>query len=163
MNREFWEAQRDLVTDTSELFGEKTESINNDFSFKSIAEFKKYIKNSNKVELLGNRNEIEYTAEFRYNLIFVGGIIIYVKQQIKPTYSIIDVSSSEWGVTISFSWEQTNYDKSTNGNYTTITVSGKLNYNLFIDGIGTIYSDICKFQVVVDNRTDHSISMKKLN
>ena len=70
------------------------------------------------------------------------------------------VTSSDWGVTFSFSWEQSSYDSNTKDELTTINIYGKLKYNIFIEGIETVYTELKHFQVVVNNKTGKEVSGK---
>lgn len=73
---------------------------------------------------------------------------------------MLAVTSSDWGVTFSFSWEQSSYDSNTKDELTTINIYGKLKYNIFIEGIETVYTELKHFQVVVNNKTGKEVSGK---
>jgi len=50
-----------------------------------------------------------------------------------------DYKSEMVGFTVGTSWRQTNYDYYTAGNYLCFSVYGIQSYNIFIEGIGTVY------------------------
>ena len=135
-------------------------SKNQNLEFDSINDFKNYINGSREILFGGTKAGKEYTAWFKFNLAFVGGVIFYVKQKITPEYEVLEVTSSDWGVTFSFSWEQSSYDSNTKDELTTINIYGKLKYNIFIEGIETVYTELKHFQVVVNNKTGKEVSGK---
>lgn len=131
-------------------------------SFKNAREFQAFLSNKSRADGMSTTSEGALkTAVFKFNLIFVGGIIIYVKQQITP-YEILDVASSEWGVTTGFSWNQTTSDYNIVGNMAIVNIYGFLCYNIFIEGIGTVYKAAKQFQVTLNKTNGEAVSMKEI-
>jgi len=142
-------------------FNENNENkLNNNLEFNSIDDFKKHLSGSRGTSFKGTNSDGGYLAIFSFNLAYVAGVDIFVKQKLTPVYEVSGVTSSAWGVTLSFSWEQDNYLDKTNGDNTIIDIYGKVNYNLFLKEIGTVYTEQYHFQVVVNNKTGKEVSMK---
>ncbi|MFT5890623.1 MAG: hypothetical protein ACI9Y7_000716 [Dokdonia sp.] len=74
-------------------------------------------------------------------------------------YEFIEVTSELSGITIGSSWEQTAVEHVIVGNEAIITVFGSLNFNLFIESIGTIYTDVKIFELHIDINTGEPISI----
>ena len=160
-----WAAENSIwYNEERDKFNENNgiQSQNNHLEFNSINEFKNYISRSREISFGGTKSDTEYTAWFKFNLVFIAGIIFYVKQKITPVYEVLEVTSSDWGLTVMFSWEQTSYNRNTSGDFTTINIYGKMKYNVFIDGIGTVYTELKQFQVVVNNKTGKEVSGKMI-
>ena len=92
---------------------------------------------------------------------FFGGVKANVKQNMTPSYSINEVNSNAFGLTAGFSWNQSSFDVSIVGNVVTVNIYGVINYNLFIDGIGTIFSSNIHLQIKINKTTGNIISAVK--
>jgi hypothetical protein len=102
-------------------------------------------------------------AKVSFNLLPWGaGVQILIDQNKGTQFTIQNVTSNPFGLTLGFSWSQSTFNQSTNGNITTINIYGTLTYNLFAQGIGDIYSSPVTFQVYINNTNGHIISGKRL-
>lgn len=140
-------------------------------AFNSVYEFQVYKNN------IGNLNNTTYNLSIpptiinqqekikkaRFNLNLIGGIDIDLKMEKVDNYwKIKEVDSDTWGLTPATTWKQGVYNQTLNGNEITVEVSGKLSYNIIIQGIGTIYKQILKFRIKVNNITGELISISRI-
>lgn len=83
-------------------------------------------------------------------------------QQNTNPWNLLNVSSSISGNTFGLSYNQLTPSNGaqviSNGNVRTITFSGDLNLNLFIEGLGTIYTSHLTFIILIDSSTGNVIS-----
>jgi hypothetical protein len=99
----------------------------------------------------------------KFNLTFVGGIDISCKvEKVNNLWNLLEVTSTEYGVTLGWSWEQTGYSQSTSGNEITVIVEGYAKYNVIIESFGTVYKQKYKFQIKIDKTTGKITSLSKL-
>ncbi|WP_299674947.1 hypothetical protein [uncultured Dokdonia sp.] len=78
---------------------------------------------------------------------------------INQEYELIEVSSEVTGITLGFTWDQTAIEYIIEGNEAIITVFGNLKYNLFLESVGTIYTDVKIFELHIDINTGQPISI----
>ncbi len=91
-----------------------------------------------------------------------GGVQVNIVQNRTP-YSISDVNSNAFGFTAGFNWHQTSFDTTIAGNIVTINIFGIINYNLFVDGVGTVYSAPTHLQIKINKTNGRIISAVKVN
>jgi hypothetical protein len=82
-------------------------------------------------------------------------------------YSVKEITSSEYGITFVWSFSLTTYSSiilkpTTNPNDITVDVYGTENYNIFIDGIGTVYKDPVHYQMIINALTGEMTSLKQI-
>ncbi len=86
-------------------------------------------------------------------------------QNANNTFDFSNVSSSEYGLTIGWSWSQTTNSTTPNLTNTAteyiITVSGTQNYNVFLEGLGTIYKAERKYVIKVSRITGKITSISQ--
>ncbi|KRT17753.1 hypothetical protein ASU31_00195 [Pedobacter ginsenosidimutans] len=78
-------------------------------------------------------------------------------------YSVSEVTTDEWGITAFFSYNKSNYtvDGTASSTELTIRVYGKLNYNVFIEGHGTVYKQKLNFIMKVNKYTGTMTSLEQ--
>ncbi|MBM6498793.1 hypothetical protein [Flavobacterium macrobrachii] len=142
---------------------------NNSLNFDNLIEFQNFINDipteGFDFEVENDQQNNQKTAKVKLALTGIfGGINFKIKQNMSPPYSIANVTSSAYGFTLAFGWEQKDYDVNINttANTATITISGDIHYNVFIDGVGTIWSSEIEIRVVLNTTTGTIISAVKL-
>ena len=129
----------------------------NSISFNNVAAYQTYLNNFNDSSALNiatddNGNNTK-TSRFKFDLGVFAYLNVSVKQKLKATgqsYSIESVSSSISGATLAMEWHQNNDDDlQVSSNIATITFTGTLSLNCFVEGIGVFFSDnvtiVCNF------------------
>ncbi|MGS2727470.1 hypothetical protein ACU8DI_12740 [Psychroserpens sp. BH13MA-6] len=145
----------------------------NAFSFDSLEDFVNYTEdvdfelNTGNSILSGGR----YSTKFKVNI--EGGISymnISVNQKLRDdttgqAYEIIEVVSSHSGFTFGLTWEQTSTsnDYVVVGNTAIINLEGLMHYNLFFNGIGTVYSEFIHYELIINIETGEAISITKID
>lgn len=138
---------------------DNTITAENGLVFNNTNELQDYINNFNNsvatnIETEDNGNNIK-TSRFKFDLGMFAYLNVSVKQKLQATgqaYSIENVSSSISGLTLAMEWEQNDDDDvNISGNIATVTFTGTLSLNCFVEGIGVFFSDnvtiICTFNI----------------
>lgn len=138
-----------------------TSSVNstNSIKFNSWKDFKNAldIKNSNLIfensVISDNGSEKILSAKIKRTGIWNSGVEILVKlKKVNNIWVFDSVTSSEYGITLgAWSFTQLSYSQNTNLDKLIIEVIGYENYNIFSEGIGTIYKDKVKYTVTINN------------
>lgn len=148
---------------------------NNALTFNSVAEFKTFL-NSNVTNTsfdlttpsIVSPSGDEKTENAKVVLITFpakGGVDIDVKLEKDATsnkWTVSNVTSSDYGYTFAWSWEHKDYTKSTSGNEITVIVKGYVKYNVFLEGIGTLYKSERKYQIKIDATTGKITSISQI-
>lgn len=139
-------------------------------TFSTVAEFQNYLL-ANAANQQGDITEpptlIDSTQRIEYgkfNLTFIGGVKVLVTLQNSGSgyWYIVGQSSSEYGVTLGWSWEQTATSQSTTNDVITLIVKGDAKYNLIIESIGTVYRQAYTFELKFNRHTGKIFSIAKL-
>lgn len=141
----------------------------NTLSFISVADFQNWLATNaanQQADLSAPETIIDPNNKIvhgKFNLTFVGGVDISCKvEKVNNLWNLSDVTSTEYGVTLGWSWEQTGYSQSTSGNEITVIVEGYVKYNIIIESFGTVYKQYYKFQIKIDKTTGKITSLAKL-
>jgi hypothetical protein len=100
-----------------------------------------------------------------YRSIF-GGYDFFVKTEknAQNKYELIDVTSSEFGLTLGWSWTQTSYATTLlnpkKPNEITVDIWGTENYNIIVENFGTVWKSVQHYQITFDNTTGKIIASK---
>lgn len=89
---------------------------------------------------------------------------ININQKLKSTnqiYQINYLNSTLSGLTLGLAWSQNTYDYAIYNDLVYIDLRGSLNFDLFVDGVGTVYTSNKHYQMVVDTRTGEAIQIAK--
>lgn len=137
----------------------------NSLNFSNIDEFQNFINNFSNVvtnEMSTVSQQDRKVAKITQRVNGITDFNVEVNQTMLP-YKINSVSSSMSGYTICFGFNQTTpadaADISTNGNVVTVTFSANLDFNLFLEGIGTLHTFHLTFVVKIDKNTGSPISI----
>ncbi len=142
---------------------------NQSFSFNTAGEFQIFLNTNNTSQTFDittpstTINQIEKIEHAKINLIGIGGIDISCKlYKSGNLWQVTNVSSTEYGLTISWSWEQLpNYTTSILGNEIVLNVEGYIKYNVFLEGLGTVYKQKQKYIIKIDTQTGLITSLAK--
>lgn len=159
-SKQFANEMINLNTANNSIFTiDNTITAENGLVFNDINELQDYINNINNsvasiVETEDNGNNTK-TSRFKFDLGMFAYLNVSVKQKLQATgqtYSIENVSSSISGLTLALEWEQNDDDDvNISGNIATVTFTGTLSLNCFVEGIGVFFSDnvtiICTFNI----------------
>lgn len=112
--------------------------------------------------VIGNGDTI--LPKLRVNKIFVGGYDFYVKLKKDSTnvFTFDSVASTEWGLTFSWSWTTVTTSNSVSGDIITVDIIGTENYNVFLEGIGTVYKSAQHYRITINKNTGKVLSFQKI-
>jgi hypothetical protein len=114
-----------------------------------------------KPPIILSQDEKTETATINNGLI--NGIDIDVKlTRSSGIWSVSDITSHECGITFPWTWDQSSYNKSLIGNEITVDVIGYIHYNIFVNGIGTVYKSKRHYQLKINNITGKITSVQKI-
>lgn len=154
-----WEQFKKLFIDsnsTSNLLFSNSSNISNSIVFNNLNEFKTALETKNNITteqsvLQENGSEKIVSARVRRAGVFGSGEEVRVKlKKINNVWAFDSVTSSELGVTLGvWSFTQIDYTQNTNANVLTVEVTGYENYNVFLEGLGTVYKDKVMIRVKI--------------
>ncbi|TGD56762.1 hypothetical protein [Flavobacterium humi] len=105
------------------------------------------------------QNQSQKTAKVKLAMVGpLGGINFNIIQNISPSYSVENVTSTCYGFTLAFSWAQTGFDKAIVNNNAIINVYGDINYNVFMEGLGTVWTQPKQIRVKTNTTNGQIIS-----
>ncbi len=113
-----------------------------------------------------NNQKIEKQRVYRG---LFGGYDFFVKTEknSQNKYELKDVTSSEFGNTLGWSWTQTTYSTSVlnprKPNEITIDIYGTENRHIVIESFGTVYKSPRHYQITFDNNTGSIIAAQKIS
>lgn len=123
-------AQNSVSFGNLEQLDERVQNFNNALASNSI------------IEDNGNNSK---TTRFTFDLDMFAYLNVSIKQNLKTStqpYSVSSVTSSISGATLAMEWVQnTDDDLNVTNNIATVTFTGTMNLNCFIQGVGIFYSD----------------------
>lgn len=138
----------------------------NSLNFDSLNQFQEFLDQIDE-DYLGVTKEFDddgdtKVAKFKFTVNFFTDFNVEVQQKINP-FSVENVSSSISGNTFSISYEQSTPSNgaeitSVSENLTKIKFSGNLNFNVFIQGLGTIHTCHLTFIVYVNPITGEPVT-----
>lgn len=138
-------------------------------NFSSVLEFQNYLSTNASGQqadltspslIIDQNSKIEHA---KFNLTFIGGVDVSAKlEKLSQLWTLVDVTSSEYGVTFAWSWNQSNFSQTYNNNEIIFFIEGYVNYNVIIENLGTVYKQFYKFQVKIDRTTGKITSLVKL-
>ena len=140
----------------------------NSLVFNTVNDFENYLE-TNLATLeetdfeIDDQNQRIATAKLSYGTF---GITIRVKQNMSPTYEVVNVSSIKTGLSILLSYEQTDYNVNIVGSYVNVDVYGLattgIKINVPFEANITFENDV-HFRVVIDKNTGHVITAYEIN
>ncbi|PWN62472.1 hypothetical protein C1634_006735 [Chryseobacterium viscerum] len=144
-------------------------SINtsNSIAFNTKTDFKTALLNKNNVFTEGvvlqeNGSEKIVSAKIKRTGIWGSGEEVRVKlKKINNRWAFDSVTSSELGLTLGvWSFTQIDYTQNTNANVLTVEVTGYENYNVFVEGLGTVYKDKVMIRIKINTTTGNIFSIE---
>lgn len=137
--------------------------------FATVAQFQNYLNNIAHNITFDNSlppdeiNQTEKTEKARFNLNFISGVEANIKlTKNGAVWQLSGVTSSDWGVTFNWSWSQDHYDMNTGTSEIVIDLYGYCSYNIFVEGIGTVWKERMHFRIKVNSQTGKISSLSKL-
>lgn len=179
-NTQSWDFVKDIV----EMFAELGDisstflfdnNINNtnSFVFETLQDLQEALEtkdnniSTNSEIIQQNNSEKILSVKVVRTGIFGSGIEVSVKvQNNNNIWSIANVTSQEYGFTFGWSFSQIEYIQNTDPNNTNVTileVIGYENYNLFVEGIGTVYKDKVKIVIKINKNTGNVVNIQFIN
>ena len=106
----------------------------------------------------------EKVLNARINRVFIGGydIKVKIKQNSSNIFQVESVTSEEWGTTLGWAWTQTQSTTNVSGDIITVDVWGYEKYNIFVEGIGTVYKKQQHYQIKINKLTGAMISLARV-
>lgn len=147
---------------------DNTIDTSNTLVFNTVQDFENYLE-TNLATLEETDFEIDAqdqriaTAKLSYGTF---GITIKVKQNMLPTYEVVNVSSIKTGLSILLSYEQTDYNVDIVGSYVNVDVYGLATTGIKITvpfEANITFEDEVHFRVVIDKNTGHLITAYEIN
>lgn len=134
--------------------------------FPSLSVFLAYINNLTFEQNINITFEQDgtHTTKFRVRFNYITTINININQDLKDTstntnYELNSLNTIYSGVTLGTSWTQSSYDYIIFNNTAIIDLYGSIKYNVFIQGVGTVYTDYKHYQMIVDIETGQQLSI----
>ncbi|HLP62937.1 hypothetical protein [Flavobacterium sp.] len=132
----------------------------------SIGEFKNFLENQN-----NEGSDFEYDQQLTQKIastkFWIGapynGVKVNVKQHMTAPYSVENVTSELFGVTVFVDWEQSDFSVTVANNVVTVDVYGVSSIKVFFEGVGTIYHENKHFQIKINKLTGEIISAVVIN
>ena len=157
-----------LSTDNNSTF-----SINNSITakdalvFNNVSQFQSMLNNiaSTPADISYDTQVVgQVTANAKFQLTpFGGGVKIRILQNIGTPYTIAEVTSVSYGVSIGFTWNQTGTPAITpNKNTTTVVVDGIIAYTCLFESVGILNEIPTSYEVTINNTNGTIISARRL-
>lgn len=154
----------------SNLTFDSSISSSNSIVFNNLADFKIALEAKNNViteesVLQENGSEKIVSARVKRAGVWGSGEEVRVKlKKINNVWTFDSVTSSELGLTLGvWTFTQIDYTQNTSSNVLTVEVTGYENYNVFLEGLGTIYKDKVMIRVKINTNTGNIFSVEFIN
>lgn len=151
-------------------FDNTIDEINSIPDFETFEDFESYMNNpiseiAVSVELLQDGT---HDTRILIRLGLLADLEVFINQTLKSNminrdYYLNSLAVGYTGMTIGSSWETTHFDFDVDGEVATINVYGELDYNLFMEGIGTIWTEFVHYEIKIDTLTGNDISVIKID
>lgn len=152
------------------LYFDNTIDPNQSQSFSTVNAFQDYLatnfpqnptsNNSTPPTIISTTEKIVHA---KFNLSFIAGVDVSCKLVKNGNiWQLTNVTSTEYGVSFSWSWEQQDYSQSVVGNEIILICEGYVKYNIFLEGIGTIFKVRRRFEIKINNVTGTITSSKQI-
>lgn len=143
-------------------------NINNSIIFNDLQSFKSSLltKNNNLTTessiLQDNGTERIVSARIKRTGVWGSGEEVRIKlKKVNNIWTFDSVTSSEYGMTLGvWSFTQLDYSQNTNSNVLTVEVTGLENYNIFLEGLGTVYKDRVMIRIKININTGNIFSIE---
>lgn len=160
----------DEGTSLSNLIFDNSINSSNSIVFNNLSDFKIALETKNNITteqsvLQENGSEKVVSARVKRAGIFGSGEEVRVKlKKINNVWTFDSVTSNELGITLGvWSFTQIDYTQNTNANVLTVEVTGYESYNVFLEGLGTVYKDKVMIRVKINTSTGNVFSVEFIN
>ena len=131
--------------------------------FETAEEFEEYINTfsfDSVIDVIDNQDGT-HTTTFKVDY-FTCALNINISQKLQnenidQDYEIVNLSTILSGFTLGASWNQSSYDYTVYNNVAYIDLYGYLNYDFFMEGVGTVYSKYKHYKMRVDIETGQQL------
>lgn len=89
-------------------------------------------------------------------------LCICIKKGSNNFFTVDAVTSNEFGVTLGWSWTQSSHTVNVSGNIITVDIYGTENYNIILEGIGTVYKSPQHYRMTLDKLTGKQLTLEKI-
>jgi hypothetical protein len=159
------------INGTSNLTFNNNVNSFNSIKFNNLSDLKTTLLNKNdnltteSSILQDNGSEKVVSARVKRTGIWGSGEEVRVKlKKVNNVLTFDSVTSSELGVTLGvWTFTQIDYTQNTNSNVLTVEVTGYENYNIFLEGLGTVYKDKVMIRVKINTTTGNIFSIQFLD
>ncbi|GAA4158231.1 hypothetical protein GCM10022217_19170 [Chryseobacterium ginsenosidimutans] len=163
-----WEQFQNWFLNQNSLSLVSTVSGSNSIIFNNLQDFKSSLlsKNSNLITesliLQDNGSEKIVSARVKRTGVWGSGEEVRIKlKKVNNVWTFDSVISTEYGLTLGvWSFTQLDYSQNTNSNTLTVEVTGLENYNVFLEGLGTVYKDRVMIRVKININTGNIFSIE---
>ena len=153
---------------TPNLTFDNSVNTNNSFVFTSLAEFKNALQSKNNSistessVIQDNGSEKIVSAKVKRTGFWNSGEEVLIKlKKINNTWTFDSVTSTEYGLTLgTWSFTQIAFTQNVQNQIIKVEVIGYENYNIFVEGIGTVYKDKVMIRVNISNNTGNISSIE---
>lgn len=136
-------------------------NANNALVYNTVNEFETALEDQSDegtdFEIIEQQNEKIVSSKFWIGAPY-NGVKVNIKQDMTPPYTVENVTSEMFGVTIFADWHQTDYSVNITENIVTVDILGVASVKVFFEGIGTIYHENQHFQIKINKATGNIIS-----
>ncbi|WP_288460236.1 hypothetical protein [uncultured Chryseobacterium sp.] len=159
---------QDWFFNQNSLSFDSTVNGNNSILFNNLQDFKSSLalKNSNLITessvLQDNGSEKVVSARVKRTGVWGSGEEVRIKlKKVNNVWAFDSVTSTEYGLTLGvWSFTQLDYSQNTSSNILTVEVTGLENYNVFLEGLGTVYKDRVMIKVKININTGNIVSIE---
>lgn len=172
-----WDAQTQLAYELNNVllpghsYAFQYINPNNSLNFSSVTDFQNFLierdaSTTLQTEPFGiTSNGNDTIVSVKVNRSLSGGEKINIKlskDSVTNNFSINNVTSSDYGITLGWDYDQDSYSVNTNGNEITVDVYGYENYFAAIKSLGILYKLPMHFRIKINKLTGAIISSEKI-
>jgi hypothetical protein len=136
-------------------------NANNALVYNTVNEFETALEDQSDegtdFEVVEQQNEKTVSSKFWIGAPY-NGVKVNIKQDMTPPYTVENVTSEMFGVTIFADWHQSDYSVNITESIVTVDIFGVASVKVFFEGVGTIYHENQHFQIKINKATGNIIS-----
>ncbi len=163
-----WEQFQNWFLNQNSLSLDSNINGNNSIIFNNLQDFKSNLltKNANLVIessiLQDNGSEKIVSARVQRAGVWGSGEEVRIKlKKVNNVWAFDSVTSTEYGLTLGvWSFTQLDYSQNVSSNVLTVAVTGLENYNVFLEGLGTVYKDRVMIKVKININTGNIFNIE---
>jgi hypothetical protein len=133
-------------------------------NYGSVEAFEAAIKNYKFETSISFDQGDEKVLNARIGRVLFGGydIKVKIKKNSSNIYEVQNVTSDEYGNTLGWSWTQSQYTVNVGSEIIQVDIWGKEKYNIFLEGIGTVYSKEQHYRIMINKLTGKMTFVEKI-